>query len=197
MLPKPEKTKKTPKSEQLDLVETISTVDKVKNKRRFVIIALIITIGLSVIFSLYRWIKNFHFNPPRANISTPAFIPSTSLDSDITKLISKDTGYWSYYVSSNDFNLTKNPDQLFSDINQKDLLDNLNQSPFGDVNLSLPEGLKIKKYDSSKDGFYRVGYQIVAPTKSINIILKVSGSSLEVSKQLIPQLVSAIYWRLI
>lgn len=205
MLPKPEKIKKPQKTEQLKLDDKVVKQDKLKNKRRLLVIILFLTVGLSVIFSMCNTIKSINFSLPAQIPTISVLPPSTSLspigiDSDIAAIIKTDTGYWSFFVQSDSFTWSKNQDQIFNQTNQSDQLQQLAQSPIDNSDLAyltLPQGLNLKKVVFLGDGFYRVGYQIITPQKNINIIIKLSGPDITNSQKLLPKIVSSIYWKLI
>lgn len=194
MLPKPEKNKKI-SSEQLDLTKTISEDDKIRQKRRILIIALILTFGISFSFWIYNSLKKFSFtsikfSPPKLDLPrfsfSDSFNPSFKLDSNS----------WSIYFSTNNFTWSKNydlstPAPIISDLQKL--------SPTKDslVKSALPEGAEIREKTIDKTDSFEVQSLVTVPQKQILFLIKVSGSNLEASKPLIPGVASSLYWSLI
>lgn len=170
MLPKPEKLKKV-KTEQLDLVEKISDEDKIRKKRKYLIIAIICTVGLSTIFYCYRCFTSLglSFNLPTINFNK---IPNFTYDKDI-----------SLYIQSNDF-VYEYQSSLIPDIN--DILSILSTAPVKKIE-NLPSGVEVREYDNADIS----AYFLSVPTKNIQIIIK----SNNLQKK--SQLVEKIYWYLI
>ncbi|MBU1089071.1 hypothetical protein KKC08_02445 [Patescibacteria group bacterium] len=104
--------KKGIKAEQTDLVETISKVDKTSKNRRFVIIALLVTIGLSAIFAIYDLVKKttqngkytdflskISLSKPQTDIPTKDIsTPNIDISSLIEEKIINHQGVWSFYI---------------------------------------------------------------------------------------------------
>ncbi|MEI8067559.1 MAG: hypothetical protein WCG91_01220 [Candidatus Shapirobacteria bacterium] len=203
MLPKPEKIKKTPSAEQLDLVDTLSLEKKVKNKRRFVLIALILTTGLSFAFWTYRSSTNLISNKSFPKIKTDFKIPevkmsdvkvsSTNFDQSINQIISKDSNHWSIKTETLLGDLSSyslNP-QDFS-TSSKNTIDSLSKLPVSTESLiknSLPQGTKIQELGTD--------YLITTPQQKILFQFKINGQNIDQSKKLIPSLVEKLYWYLV
>jgi hypothetical protein len=204
MLPKPEKIKKKIKSEESETVNEISPAEKIRKKRIFVTWALSITIGLSFLFWIYHFLRNFSL--PKISLSVPKISvsknlnPTLSLEKDINSVLISEKSIWSIYIKSDSFLWQKNPDQLFSDTNPDSIISNLSKSKNTNESLiqkSLPVGAEIKENLISKNNSFEAQYLITVPQKQIFLVLKVSGDNLEKSKLLIPQLAEKIYWDVI
>src|SRR6187200_2155103 len=92
--------KKAQSSEQLDLVETITSDDKVRHKRRWVIGAIIFTIGLSFSFWLYRTLLTTKFSLPSLPALSLPKNTQSSLESQITQTLGPDASKWQVAVST-------------------------------------------------------------------------------------------------
>jgi hypothetical protein len=170
MLPKPEKLKKV-KTEQLDLVEKISDEDKIRKKRKYLIVAIICTVGLSTIFYCYRHLEslNLSFSFPTINFNK---IPNFTHDKDI-----------SLYIQSNDF-VYEYQSSLIPDIN--DILSILSTAPVKKLE-NLPSGVNVREFNNADIS----AYFLSVPTKNIQIIIKTNNSQKK------SQLVEKIYWYLV
>jgi hypothetical protein len=210
MLPKPEKIRKSSSSpEQLDLVDTLSKEKKKTNKRRFVLLFLILTVGLSFGFWAYR---NIHSFLNRGGISQINFhIPkltrpgssaaSGDYQKDIQSIIGNQNN-WSIYVKTLQSN--KSPfeySQNFSevpDINQ--YTQNLQKQPISQESLTqqnLPPAAKIQEMTSSQDQNFEMDSLVTIPQKQILFIIKVSGQNHDQAKNKIPYVVEKIYWQIL
>lgn len=194
MLPKPEKIKKKIKSEKSESVNEISPQEKIRQKRRFIVWVLSLTIGLSFVFWIYHFFKNFSL--PKISFSLPQItIPQNSasdisLVKDIDNLLASDKNTWSVYVKSDSFVFEKNSSDLSLNLTFKN-----NESSF--IKKLLPSGAEVKENLISQDNSFEVQSLITIPNKKIVIIIKVSGNNLENSKKLIPLLAEKIYWDVI
>lgn len=204
MLPKPEKIKKKTKSEESEVVNEISPAEKIRKKRLFVTLVLLITVGLSFLFWFYHFLMNFSL--PKISFSVPKIaVPKSSnstlsLEKDIDSVLISEKSIWSIYIKSDSFLWQKNSDQLFSDINSDTVISNFSKIKTTNESLiqkSLPVGAEIKENLISKDNSFEAQYLITVPQRQIFLILKVSGDDLEKSKTLIPKLAEKIYWDII
>lgn len=191
MLPKQEKVRKIKSLKQLDLVDEISTKDRIRVKQRWLFITLGLTIGISLIFYTYR-----HFRLP--NIS----IPVPQLSSDIStapsfNIENPDKNNWSVYVSSADFIYQKN----FSDATTiDDGLNFLNQAapdPKSFLYEKIPKGVTVRQIISPNDSEYKGYFRLTIPNRDIYILFDITGANLDNSAKLIPGVVETIYWHLV
>lgn len=192
MLPKPEKIKKNSSAEQLDLVDTLSLEKKIKNKRHFVLISLILTTGLSFIFLTYKTFPKIkiNFKLPEIKMSDIK-LSYNNFNLTINQIISQDQNHWSIYAKtlSNTSSYSLNSQDLTT--NSDTLVSNLSKLPFSQNSLiqnSLPQGTKIQESETN--------YLITTPAQKILFEFKINGQNLEPSKKLIPSLVEKIYWYL-
>jgi len=193
MLPKPEKNKKNVSAQQLDLVDTLSQEKKLKNKRRFVLLSLIITTGLSFAFWTYKTVPKIKidFKMPQIKMSDIK-LSYDNFSLTINQLISKDKNNWSIYAKtiSDDSSFSLNAKDLIS--NSENIINDLSKLPDSASNSSiknsLPQGTKIQESDAN--------YLITTPQQKILFEFKIDGQNLEESKKIIPSLVEKIYWYL-
>lgn len=191
MLPKPEKIKKKLKSEESEAVNEISPEEKIRKKRRLVTLVLSITIGLSFLFWIYHFFKNFSL--PKLFFSVPKILvskdlnPASSLEKDINSILISDKNIWSIYVKSDSLVFEKNSSEL-----SLNPIFNDNESTL--IKANLPSGADVKENIISQDNSFEVQSLITIPNKKIILIIKVSGNNLENSKKLIPLLAEKIYW---
>jgi hypothetical protein len=216
MLPKPEKIKKNaPTAEQPDLFDSVDQAVKIKHKRRFIIISLILTVGLSVGFSVYRSSKtfltthrfsdikfDFSFKLPELQMSNlePG---SGNLDKDINQIISRDSNSWSIYVKNisptkTPFNFSKNWQESEYDFDQ--LTNDLSQTQFVKNSLiqtSLPQGAQIQEVLRQRNNFLEMAYLITIPKQQILMIFQINGQKSDESKQLVSKLADKFYWNIV
>lgn len=191
MLPKPEKIKKKLKSEESESIKEISPEEKIRKKRHLVALVLSITIGLSFLFWIYHFFKNFSL--PKFSFSVPKISVSkdsnsiSSLEKDINNILISDKNIWSIYVKTDSFLWEKNS----SDLSLNPVFKN-NESSF--VKKLLPSGAEVKENLINQDNSFEVQSLITIPNKKITLIIKVSGNNLDNSKKLIPILAEKIYW---
>lgn len=203
MLPKPDKFKKnTSSSEQLDLVNTLSADDKIRHKRRFLIISLVLTFGLSFSFWFYTSLKksSFSFSNFSANwrISAPRFeLPNFSFSKSFNPRLKLDSNSWSIYLSTIPQTLTwsKNydlstPSPIISD------LEKLPSTQNSFIKSALPEGTEIKERITESQDSFEIQSLVIIPQKQILFLIKVAGPDLSSSKSLIPSIISTLYWSL-
>lgn len=216
MLPKPIKNLKSSTGEQLDLVNTISNEDKIKNKRRAIIIFLALTVGLSFIFWIYRSVNLFIKNPtlPKITLNFDSFkinklkinVPSfnnSSLEKSINPIISQDTNIWSIHVQSiKNQNVTffwsKNyvpiPEEIDKIINNLSQVSISNNTP---VSSNLPPGVQVQEASVSNSDSYQLQTLITVPQQQFLLVFKITGSKIDTAIKLIPEVVEKIYWYLI
>lgn len=208
MLPKPDKKKKTKSDvQQLDLVDTVSSAQKVKKKRTALLLALLFTFGLSLIFSIYQSIssRQFSFSLPRLNLPTNISLLPTktiSLDSQLSNLLSP-TPELNFYLrienpDSTPYSFSQNIDQLFLDQNYQQQVSELSSTPAtSDSPLAklLPQGVEIRQIISTKQDFLEAQYLITIPRKQIFIILSGPQNQTQlVSEEKFAKLIEKIYF---
>jgi len=208
MLPKPDKRKKTKSDvQQLDLVDSVSSAQKVKKKRIALLWALLFTFGLSLIFSIYQSLssRQFSFSLPQFNLPTNiSLLPSktSSLDSEISRLLSP-TSKLNFYLrvestNSTPYSYSQNIDQLFLDQNYQQLVSELLSTPeISESPLSklLPQGVKIHQIITTKEEYLEAQYLINIPNKQIFIILSGPQNQTQlVSEEKFANLIEKIYF---
>lgn len=176
MLPKPEKpSKKT--AEQLDLVETISDADKLKKKRSSIIIFLLLTVGLSLAFIIYRSFKDFSFSQitlPSLSLKLPT-LPQSKFTPDVPPS-------WSFEIL---------PSGTTSNFK------NINPSPY--AKRLLPDGVKVvEKLNPSPDSL-EIFSDISTPKFSFQVLTKIPGNISDTSPETdtYAKLISSYYWYLL
>jgi len=199
MLPKEEKIKKKPDTEQPGLFDKEDEKKRIIKKRRFIYIAMILTVGLSLSFWCYRSIKNFKM--PTLNI--PVFSPeSPSIKTTNSFTLPKDTNStWSFFlkrVDTNSIFYQNNQDIIFSTQDQNSILNKINQTDFinsSSYSSSLPQGLKIKEIIEENDFSFSYFSTITTPSQDLLLIIKITDSKdLTQAKNSVPDLINQLYW---
>ena len=195
MLPKVEKIKKSsedPKNDQPGLFDKENEKERIAKKRKFVYIAMALTIGLSIIFSIYSFLKNsnFNFSFKLPTINLPVSAPKTGelvLQKEIDST-------WSIFLKR------VNPETVIYQSNENIFINDekLNNTKFINPSIyssSLPEGLKIKETIEEKDNNFSYFSKIITPSQELLLIIKITDSKdLSSSKKLIPSLINQLYW---
>jgi len=191
MLPKPEKIRKIKSLKQLDLVDEISTKDRVRVKQRWLFITLGLTIGISLIFYTYR-----HFRLPNISIPVPK-ISTETITTPSFNINNPDKNNWAIYVSSADFIYQKDfPNTATID----DGLNFLNQAapdPKSFLYEKIPKGVTVRQIISPNASEYKGYFRLTIPNRDIYILFNIIGSNLDNSAKLIPGVVETIYWHLV
>jgi hypothetical protein len=200
VLPKPDKSKKSKNTEQLDLVDTISTADKLKHKRRWLYTAIFLTIGLSFLFWFYHTAKNlinhFSFSPPQVSLPSSSENLSSTLDSQITQILSSNFPGWSVSIYTNKkvFNWTKNTlnftELEISSINTK--LSSKKDKITSNISSYLPQGIGLQE-ESSGTAYHLL---ITIPDQQILFVITFP-QNFAASFSTISKLVSTLYWTIV
>jgi len=201
MLPKEEKTrKKKIDGEQVGLFDKEDAQTKRRKKRQTVYFVMFLTVGLSLLMSLYHGIKNF--KPTPLNISTPKLenISQAKItNQDLEDIVKNDSATWSIKLIDS----SKNPvfeknSQNFSDSEISSIIKKLADQDFSSSIIyakSLPEGIKVKESISPKDNNLSYFSEIPVPNKQFFILIKITNSKdLNQSTSLLPQLIDQLYW---
>ena len=200
MLPKEEKIKK--KSSDVDQPGLFDKEDEKKRlakKRKFVYIAMVLTVGLSLSFWAYRSVKNFKMPTLNLPVSSPK---TTSIKTTNSFTLPKDTNStWSFFLKRIDTDsiiYQNNQDIIFSTQDLNSILTKINQTDFITPSIyssSLPQGLKIKEIveeDNSSFSYFSI---ITTPSQDLLLIIKITDSKdLNKSKNLVSGLVDQLYW---
>ena len=199
MLPKEEKIKKKPDTEQPGLFDKEDEKKRLIKKRRFIYIAMILTVGLSLSFWCYRSIKNFKMPTLNIPVSSPE---SPSIKTTNSFTLPKDTNStWSFFlkrVDTNSIFYQNNQDIIFSTQDQNSILNKINQTDFinsSSYSSSLPQGLKIKEIIEENDSSFSYFSTITTPSQDLLLIIKITDSKdLTQAKNLVSGLVDQLYW---
>ena len=188
MLPKADKKKE--KAEQLDLVETISEADKSRHKRQTTLLFLFLTVGVSLIFLIYRQAKNFNFQLPKLpaiNLNFSKTPPSFTPDFPLS---------WSTHVSTVGSTLYSfaSPPALSPDFSQfKTSVDDALAKK------DLPQGVKVIEKQIFADNSTQILSDISTPKISFRLYVHIPGdiNQQPESAQNYSRLAKDIYWYLI
>jgi hypothetical protein len=192
MLPKPEKIRKNSSSDSDSDVKEVSLADKAKQKRLLLILVICLTIGLSTLFSLYNYFRNFHFtlpnfNPPQISLN------QTPLESQLKSLLGKDYSNWSFTVqtnSSDPFFWTTNPNPVIQDFpTLASTIEQYHQPIDPELITAIPVGLKTIQFKNEN----RFQLVVVTPEKQLyfDINFPPTGSSQ------LKEVISLMYWALV
>lgn len=189
MLPKEDKIKKSSDLEQPGLFDKENEEDRLTKKRKFVYIAMILTIGLSLSFWIYRSIRNFDFS-----FKMPSFNFSVSAPKNSSINLPSDGATWSIFLKriNSDSVIYQTSENIFLN---DEKLDTINLNTSGLYTSSLPEGLKIKELIEEKNNTFSYFSKIITPSQELLLIIKIDNSKdLSQSKKLIPDLIDQLYW---
>jgi hypothetical protein len=198
MLPKEEKVKKNSDTEQPGLFDKENEKDRILKKRKFVYIAMILTIGLSLSFKIYSFIKTTPFSFPKL----PSFNFTVSSPKTTSFNLPKDqNATWSVFfkkTNSDSIIFQQNQDSIFSNQDLKSILDKINKTDFitsSPYSSSLPEGFKIKEIVEEKNNTFSYFSTITTPNQELLLIIKITDSKdLSQSKKMLSSLVNQLYW---
>jgi len=166
--------KKAKSSEQLDLVDTITSDDKIHKKRMFVISAISITIGLSLVFWIYRSFKTVSISLPQ--MPKFAAISKNDINTDISTIIGKDSQNWEInYVDKFDTSKLK--------YSQNSLIKDL-----------LPLGVDVKENYTQTDTAQTLQALITLPQQNIYLSIKYRLPDQNTFKTTLQKLIPPIYW---
>lgn len=216
MLPKPEKIKKTTSSShQLDMVETISVEDKIRNKRRLLYVALFATIGLSLLFWTYHFITELIKSPRelipqivipkiKSNFVNTTTISQQILDDQVTKLLQSNGGYWNIYIQVlpsgiKAYNWSGNTKKL-SETNINDLIEKLKKLKVNDKSIIqsvIPQGLEVREIVITTPDYYGVQSLIELPHNQIFIDIGVAGGDINDAPNTLLRVVKDLYWTIV
>ena len=191
MLPKIEKNNKNEELEQPGLFDKENEKERISKKRKFVYIAMILTIGLSLSFKIYSFIKKNPFSFPKI----PSFNFTVSSPKTSTFILPKyiDSNWTIFFKKINpDLVIYQKGENIFFDDEKLNATDFITSSPYS---FSLPEGFKIKEIIEEKDNTFSYFSKIITPNQELLLIIKITDSKdLIQSKKLIPNLIDQLYW---
>jgi len=203
MLPKEEKIKKTPDEKQPGLFDKEDEKKRLAKKRRFIYIAMILTVGLSSSFWIYHSIKNanFSFNLPTLNFKNSS-TKSKSVKTIVDFSLPKNTNStWSFFLKNLDSNsiiFQNNQDIIFYSQDLDTILVKINRTDYIASSVyasTLPEGLKIKEIIEEDDKNFSYISEIITPSQKLLLIIKITDSSnLIQAKDQVSDLVDQLYW---
>lgn len=202
MLPKPDKSKKKTDN-QLDLVDTISSADKVEHKRRYLIISLSATIGLSLLFWGYRSFSSFLQHPKAFKLNLPRLsLPAPDLDLGrspdllpaVKAVLAGQLSSWSIYVQT----LPASPESIVWSYNYPSpdidpILSSLHPSDNQRLLSVLPHGVELNEQLVSADP-YEHHLLISSPHRQLLILFK--SDSAQNIDSVLPALIENLYWEM-
>jgi len=190
-------------SEQLDLVETINDSDKMKKKRFSIILFLILTVGISLCFLLYRQFKNTNFQKYKISgisLKLPS-LPQSKFSPVIREnwsVFVKTIGTTDYFFSS-ESPLSRGDtaegregfDQIL--VNIKTLHDPSYAKKY------LPDGVIVSEKINTTSENLEIYSIITTPKVNFEIYTKIPGSVDQNSSQIdeFSKLVEKFYWHLL
>lgn len=202
MLPKEEKIKKSPDEKQPGLFDKEDERKRLAQKRRFVYIALILTVGLSLSFWIYRSVKNFDFSfkLPKLNftVNSPK---SSSIKTTASLTLPKDNSTWSIFLQNPAFEsiiYEKNTNLIFNTDNLNSITNQINQANFitsSPYIINLPQGLKVKEIIQDVNNSFSYFSKITTPNQELFLFIKITDSKdLNQAKSFVPDLINQLYW---
>lgn len=200
MLPKEEKVKKKLEPEQEGLFDKENEKERIDKKRKFVYISMVLTVGLSISFWLYRWVKTTPFSPPKIQIPNLKFTVSKPKNIGF-KLSEDQNSTLSVFLKKIDSDLLiyqSKPDLIFETEKLDSVLIKIDKSDFVNPSIYsnlLPPGVKLKEVIEEDNNKFTYLSKIITPDQELLLIIKLSDSKdLSASKKLIPNLVDQLYW---
>ena len=203
MLPKEEKIKKSPDEKQPGLFDKEDEKKRLAKKRKFVYIALILTVGLSSFFWIFNSIKkaDFSFKLPTLNFKKSSIksIPiKTTADFSLPKDVSSTWSFFLKRLDNDSIVFQNNQDLIFNTQDLNSILIKLDQTGYITSSLyafTLPKGLKIKEIIEENDKNFSYFSKIITPSQELLLIIKISDSSnLSQAKNKVSGLVDQLYW---
>lgn len=197
--------------QQLALIESVTPGDKLYRKRKWVIIAIFLTIGLSGIFSLFRYTKTYlsssHSLTPNLSLLSSDNPPSTinssvlDIDSQISQILDTNSQLWNVTISANPgpptvFNWSRNK-SILSESEISTIYNKLSQSKVNKKSIIqpyLPQGIEIKEELVSNNQSNLLHALVTVPHKQIIIIISYQNPDSVSFKQQLAPLIPALYW---
>lgn len=182
------KLKQFPSEEgkQLDLVETINDVDKLRKKRTTIILFLLLTVGLSFSFWFYREFQSFDikkFKMPSLSFSLSKFSPEIPENWSVfvRSIGVTDFSYSSKFNSSPDFSYLTTPHEPAY------------------AKKYLPEGVKVIEKIKDNSESFEILSKISTPKNQFEIYAKIPGKINSDSPEIevFSNLVTIFYWHLL
>lgn len=182
------KLKQFPSEEgkQLDLVETINDVDKLRRKRTSIILFLLLTVGLSFSFWFYRQFQSFDlkkFKLPSFSFSLSKFSPEIP---ENWSLFVRSIGVTDFIYS---FKFNSPPDFNY--------ISTLHEPSY--TKKYLPEGVKVVEKIKDNSDSLEIFSQISTPKNKFEIYTKIPGKINSDSPEIdvFSKLVTTFYWHLL
>jgi len=204
MLPKEEKItkKKSIDGEQPGLFDKENEKQRLVKKRRFIYIAMVLTVGLSLSFWIYRSIKNFDFSFKLPTLNFSVNSPKSSpVKTSGSISLPKDNSTWSILLkkpNSDSIIYQKNQDVIFKSEDLNSISKKIDQVDFSTSSLyasALPEGLKVKEITEEKDNSFSYFSKITSPKQEIILLIKITDSKdLAQAKKSLSDLINQLYW---
>jgi len=172
--------------EQLDLVETINDVDKLRKKRTSIILFLLLTVGLSFSFWFYRQFQSFNIK----NIKMPSF------DLSLSKFSPEIPENWSVYVKSigtTDFSYSSK----FNSPPDFSYLSTLHNPSY--TKKYLPDGVKVVEKIKDNSDSLEIYSTVSTPKNQFEIYTKIPGKINSDSPEIntFSELAATFYWHLL
>lgn len=214
MLPNPKDNKKNnafSKLPETPVDEAQENLKKIQNKRRAIIIALILTTGFSFIFWSFKSIEKIIKNPPQFNFNLSSKLPKITFNksnktqfpssTNLSNYLEKSPINWSIYISlDSNFSspvfeyqpqILKTGENIDQIINQ---LSSISPSSESLVSSVLPQGLNFQeKIENSTNIYYR-GLINLPKNKILILINQNNSPNASLLQTELPILVDHLYW---
>jgi hypothetical protein len=197
------KFSKPSSTEQLDLVNTISDGDKLRRKRQLLIFLLILTIGLSLVFAVYRYLKNTlstkTFPKISFNISLPVVLQTSDPSQNLNQVFKNGYSDWSVFVESGGFSWSKDFNQSLESQALTIQKEQLIKTPFitnGSAKSLLPEGVDLQQITDQSAPVSKFYFLLTVPKQQIFVVIYPPSAD-STSLELVSTLVEKIYWSVI
>lgn len=200
MLPKVEKNKKNAE-DKISLQERLVEEErKIKKKRKLVTLILVLSVGTSVGFGLYRKIKLMLTEGQKweIEIKLPEWLEfkkkegskvKVDIDGEVGELLGEKMDGWQLYLKSGEWDWSKN----IAGVNEEETKQGLVGKKGEVLKRVLPEGVEIWEEIREIDGEWELRAVVKVSEREILMVMK-TGEKEEKVKEVFASLAKIFYW---
>lgn len=177
---------------------------KLRKKRFFIVLSIALTIGLSLVFIIYRQLKEIIANPqltipalPQLSLSKPVVTSDgiEDLTAAISQIITVDQSKWNITVANKTAVYNWPNNRVHYDQSQVETLSGKisQRSPSTLLSELLPLGLEVKEESSSSDDQQKITAIVYTPDRQLFFDIQYQGTATEFQK-ITGSLIPTIYW---